>query len=100
LKINNNYKIDLSSTYGVSTSLNIVDLSPYFDEGLNINSRASSIQPEVDDANEDIEQAFFKNKKILNKNSFVIAFFRKKITFLYKKNIITFKSFASICYNF
>jgi len=36
-KINNNdYKIDLADTFGVSTSFNVVYPSPSFDEGLNI----------------------------------------------------------------
>jgi hypothetical protein len=55
-KINNNdYTIDLSDIYGVSTSFNVIYLTPSFDEGLNINLRASSVQSEVDDTNQGIE---------------------------------------------
>ncbi|MCI52525.1 hypothetical protein A2U01_0073770, partial [Trifolium medium] len=32
-------------TYGVSASFNVVNPSPYLDDELDINSRASSVQP-------------------------------------------------------
>ncbi|KAJ1423833.1 hypothetical protein SESBI_12107 [Sesbania bispinosa] len=50
LKINDNaYKVELSGSYGVSVTFNVVDLSPYFDDEAEFDSRASLIQPGEDD---------------------------------------------------
>jgi len=44
-KVNNNiYKVELSETYGISTTFNIVDLSPYLDDEACINSKANYVQ--------------------------------------------------------
>ena len=49
-KINDNaYKVELPGTYGVSATFNVADLSPYFDDGAEFDSKASSVQPEEDD---------------------------------------------------
>ncbi|XP_054817160.1 uncharacterized protein LOC129316815 [Prosopis cineraria] len=49
-RINNNaYKVELPSSYGVSATLNVADLSPYVDEDDEFDSRASSSQPEEDE---------------------------------------------------
>ena len=59
-KINDNaYKVELPGTYGVSTTFNVVDLSPYLDDEPDINSRASSVQPGEDDTEQDINMADF-----------------------------------------
>jgi len=57
-KINDNaYKVELSGTYGVSATFNVVDLSPFLDDEPDINSRASSVQPREDDTEQDINMA-------------------------------------------
>ena len=49
-KINNNaYKVELPGNYGVSATFNVADLSPYFDEDVELNSRTSPFQPGEND---------------------------------------------------
>ncbi|KAJ1423277.1 hypothetical protein SESBI_12487 [Sesbania bispinosa] len=50
LKINDNaYKVELPGSYGVSTTFNIADLSPYLDDEAESDSRASPIKPGEDE---------------------------------------------------
>ncbi|KAJ1399974.1 hypothetical protein SESBI_29952 [Sesbania bispinosa] len=49
LKINDNaYKVELPGSYGVSVTFNVADLSPYFDDEVELDSRAGPIQPGED----------------------------------------------------
>jgi hypothetical protein len=49
-KINDNaYKVELPGTYGVSTTFNVADLSPYFDDEAELDSRTSLFQPGEND---------------------------------------------------
>jgi ribosomal protein L21E len=49
-KINDNaYKVELPGTYGVSATFNVADLSPYFDDEAELDSRTSLFQPGEND---------------------------------------------------
>jgi hypothetical protein len=49
-KINDNaYKVELPGSYGVSATFNVSDLSPYFDDEAEIDSRTSLFQPGEND---------------------------------------------------
>ena len=45
----NAYKIELPSDFGVSTTFNAADLSPYYDEGKDLHLRVSLLQPGEND---------------------------------------------------
>ncbi|KAJ1397664.1 hypothetical protein SESBI_31599 [Sesbania bispinosa] len=50
LTINDNaYKVELPSSYGVCAIFNVADLSPYFDDEEELDSRTSPIQPGEDE---------------------------------------------------
>ena len=49
-KINNNaYKVELPGAYGVSATFNVADISPYFEDDAEFDSRASPVQPGEND---------------------------------------------------
>jgi hypothetical protein len=49
-KINDNaYKVELPGTYGVSATFNVADLSPYFDDEEELDSRTGLFQPGEND---------------------------------------------------